>query len=171
MNCRHSSNRTTTSQRGFTLLEVMVVVVLIALTVTLVGLNLNRDLDQIAGLEANRFAKLLEHLRDESVLTGKSYAIEVDEQKKTYRFLESSEKWLPVKDDDLLRPRSFPEYLAVEMDVFRKAEDGSAGLLIVQGLGEITPFQLSVSGDEYLHIVRLDDAFNVTVEQVDPNAI
>ena len=57
------------------------------------------------------------------------------------------------------------------MDVFRKAEDGSAGLLIVQGLGEITPFQLSVSGDEYLHIVRLDDAFNVTVEQVDPNAI
>ena len=171
MDYRHINNRTTTDQRGFTLLEIMVVVVLIALTVTLVGLNLNRDLDQIAGLEADRFAKLLEHLRDESVLTGKSYAIEVDEQKKIYRFLESSEKWLPVKDDDLLRPRRFPEYLTVKMDVFRKGENESTELLIVQGLGEITPFQLAVSGDEYLYIVKLDDSFNVTVERVDPNAI
>ena len=171
MDYRHINNRTTTDQRGFSLLEIMVVVVLIALTVTLVGLNLNRDLDQIAGLEADRFAKLLEHLRDESVLTGKSYAIEVDEQKKIYRFLESSEKWLPVKDYDLLRPRRFPEFLAVKMDVFRKGENDSAGLLIVQGLGEITPFRLTLAGDEYLHIVKLDDSFNVMVEQVDPDAI
>jgi len=161
----------TTGQRGFTLLEIMVVVVLIALTVTLVGLNLNRDLDQIAGLEADRFAKLLDYLRDESVLTGKSYAIEVDEQKKIYRFLESSDKWLPVKNDDLLRPRSFPEFLSVELDVFQKRENDSNGLLIVQGLGEITPFRLIVSGDEYQYIVELDDSFNVVVDQVDPDAI
>ena len=110
----HSNTCSTMVQRGFTLLEIMVVVVLIALTVTLVGLNLNRDLDQIAGLEAERFAKLLEHLRYESVLTGKSYAIEVDEQKKIYRFLESSDKWLPIKNDDLLRPRKIPDFLTSE---------------------------------------------------------
>lgn len=171
MNCRHFNCCSTIAQRGFTLLEIMVVVVLIALTVTLVGLNLNRDLDQIASLEAERFAKLLEHLRDESVLTGKSYAIEVDEQKNVYRFLESADKWLPVKNDDLLRPRRFPEYLSVKMDVFQKGEDDSSEYLIVQGLGEITPFQLVVAGEEYLHIVKLDDSFNVMVEQVDPDAI
>jgi general secretion pathway protein H len=171
MNCRHFNCCSTILQRGFTLLEIMVVVVLIGLTVTLVGLNLGRDLDQVAGLEAKRFAKLLEYLRDESVLTGTSYAIEVDEQKKMYRFLESSGKWLPVKNDDLLRPRRFPEYLSVKMDIFQKGEDDSSEFLIVQGLGEITPFQLVVTGDEYLHIVKLDDSFNIMVEQVDPDAI
>jgi len=171
MDYRYPNNRSTTGQRGFTLLEIMVVVVLIALTVTLVGLNLGRDLDQIAALEADRFAKLLEHLRDESVLTGKSYAIEVDEQKKTYRFLESSDKWLPVKNDDLLRVRRFPEYLSVEMDVFQNDEGETSALLVVQGLGEITPFRLVVAGDKYLHIVKLDDSFNVMVDQVDSDAI
>ena len=71
--------RVTGDQGGFTLLEIMVVVVLIALTVTLVGMNLGRDTDQIAQLEATRFARLLSQVRDESVLTGKSYAIELNE--------------------------------------------------------------------------------------------
>jgi hypothetical protein len=57
------------------------------------------------------------------------------------------------------------------MDIFQKGEDDSSEFLIVQGLGEITPFQLVVTGGEYLHIVKLDDSFNVMVEQVDPDAI
>jgi len=163
-------NRLPGGQGGFTLLEIMVVVVLIALTVTLVGLNLDRDLDRVAGLEANRFAKLLEHVRDESILTGKSYAIEVNETKKSYRFLESPDRWVPVENDDLLRPRKIPEYLSVEIEVYQKEGNNSTGLLVIQGLGEVTPFRLVVSGDRYLHIVSLDDSSNVLVEQVDRDA-
>ena len=154
------------NHRGFTLLEIMVVVVLIALTVTLVGVNLGRDLDQVANLEAQRFAKLLDHVRAESVLTGKIYAVEVNEQDKTYHFLESPEKWARVTQDDILRQRYFPEYLSIRFDILQR-ENSDSGMLIVQGDAEITPFKLVVTGDKYLHVVALDEAFNVSVEQVE----
>lgn len=153
-------------QAGFTLLEIMVVVVLIALTVTLVSVNLDRDRDQIARNEAFRFAKLIQHIREESILTGKVYAVEVDEHNKTYRFMESGEEWTPVSHDDLLRKRLFPEYLSIKFDALQGTSEDGPGLLIVHGLGDISPFQLVVSGDDYLHVVKLDDAFNVIVEQV-----
>lgn len=155
-----------TRQAGFTLLEIMVVVLLITLTVTLVSLNLDRDLDQVAHLEAQRFAKLVEHVREESILTGRIFAIEVDESKKSYRFMESGEEWEPVKGDDILRIRLFPEYLSVKFDALQGGDGDDRGLLIVQSLGDVTPFQLVVYGDDYLHVVKLDDSFNVIVHQV-----
>jgi general secretion pathway protein H len=153
-------------QFGFTLLEIMVVVVLIALTVSLVSLNLDRDIDRVAHHEALRFAKLVEHLREESILTGKSYAVEVNEERRSYRFLETEEKWVPVKNDDLLRRRYFPEYLSVRFDTLQGQSEDDNGLLVVEGLGNVTPFQLVVSGDDFLHVVKLDDAYNVIVDQV-----
>ena len=46
-------------QRGFTLIEIMVVVVIAAVMVSLVGIRINRDNDRIASLEANRFMAIL----------------------------------------------------------------------------------------------------------------
>lgn len=159
-------------QHGFTLLEIMVVVVLIALTVSLIGVNLGRDLDQIAELEANRFAKLVEHVRDESILSGKVYAIEVDEKQKTYQFqfLASAQEWRPVARDDVLRQRHFPEYLAIRFDILQRQTTDRPGLLVVQGLGDITPFRLAVTGDKYRHVVTLDESLNIRVDQINNDA-
>lgn len=153
-------------QRGFTLLEIMVVVVLIALTVTMVGLNLDRDVDQVAQLEARRFAKLLSHLQDESILSGKAYAIAVDEQDKKYSFLESPGEWTPVVGDDVLRDRYFPDYLRVRFEVLQSPPDDRSGLLIVESSGDITPFELIVFGERYRQIVTLDDTLDVKIRQV-----
>ncbi|MFC1681504.1 Tfp pilus assembly protein FimT/FimU [Pseudomonadota bacterium] len=165
-NARFAMGVTRVHQKGFTLLEIMVVVILISITVTLVSINLDRDLDQVAHQEALRFAKLLEHVREESILTGKSYAVEIDENKKSYRFMESADGWKPVKGDDLLRKRLFPEFLSVKFDALQGSAESDGGRVIVQGLGDVTPFQLVVSGDNYLHVVKLDDAFNVIVDRV-----
>lgn len=156
--------------QGFSLLEIMVVVVLIALTVTLVELNLNRDLDRVAQLEARRFAKLVEHARDESVLSGKVYAVEVDERRKSYLFLESPSRWTPVRGDDILRERYFPEYLSVRFDLLQSAGEAGRKLLILAGTGDMTPFQLVVTGDRFLHMVKLDDAANLMVDRVERDA-
>ena len=169
--CNQADADVVRHQHGFTLLEIMVVVILIALTVSLVGVNLGRDLDQVAELEAYRFARLVEHARDESILSGKVYAIEVDEKRKTYQFFEASQQWLPVTKDDILRPRHFPEYLPVRFDLLQRRETGQRELLVVQGIGEITPFRLTVEGDKFLHVVRLDESLNIKVDQVNKGAI
>ena len=149
----------------------MVVVILIALTVSLIGVNLGRDLDQIAELEANRFARLVEHVRDESILSGEVYAIEVDEKRKAYQFLQASRQWLPVTKDDVLRPRHFPEYLSVRFDLLQRRETDERALLVVQGIGGITPFRLTVEGNKFIHVVGLDESLNIKVDRVNKSAI
>lgn len=156
-------------QQGFTLLEIMVVVILIVLTVSLVGVNLGRDLDQVAELEARRFARLVEHVRDDSILSGRVYAIEVDEARRSYRFLEADGEWKSVTRDDVLRQRHFPEYLPVRFEVPEQAI-ASRGLLVIQGLGEITPFRLAVGGEKYWHVVFLDDSLNVRIDRTPKDA-
>ena len=146
------------------------VVVLIAITVTLVSVNLERDVDRVAALEANRFAQLLEQVRDESVLTGRSYAVDVNEASMEYSFLTYDEKWIPVKEVDFLRPRRFPEPLSIRMELFSAGGQNAAGYLMIQGLGEITPFRLEVTGDRFSHSVRLDDSANLIVEQQEVDA-
>ena len=142
------------------------VVVLIALTVSLVGLNLDRDADQVAQLEARRFAQLLSHVQDESILSGKAYAIAVDEQEKKYSFLESPGEWSPVVGDDILRDRYFPDYLRVRFQILQSPPEDRSGLLIVDASGEVTPFELVVFGARYQQVVTLDDTLQVTIQQV-----
>jgi general secretion pathway protein H len=145
------------AQRGFTLLEILVVVLLIGISVTVVGLSLERDHDRIAELEARRFLALLEHLRDES------YAISVDEPGRSYRFLAAGQGWEPVTGDDLLRTRELPEFLTLRLDLPLGAEGAGGRLVVVQALGDITPFILTVGGDDRDYLVTLDDSRNLVM--------
>ncbi len=144
---------------GFTLIEVLVVVALLGLIVTLLVVNIERDLDQTAELEAKRFRALIEHARDESLLSGRPYAVQFDEAERSYRFLIPGEPWQVVTNDDVLRKRQLPEGIALRLDV-READAGGQ-LLVVDGLGSITPFVLVVSGDSKEYLVTIDAAQNV----------
>ncbi len=140
------------------------VVALVVLTVSLVGVNLGRDLDQIAQLEARRFARLTEHVRDVSMISGRIYAVEIDQKRKRYQFLLADNEWKPVTRDDVLRPRYFPDYLSIRFEVPQQTV-AHRGRVIIQGLDEITPFRLAVAGDEFWHVVSLDDSLNIRVER------
>ncbi|MDH3688953.1 MAG: prepilin-type N-terminal cleavage/methylation domain-containing protein [Gammaproteobacteria bacterium] len=150
---------------GFTLLEMMVVVTLMALTVTFVVLNFNRDEDKIAELEARRFGALIEHLRDESMVTGQTFAIEVDESARRYRFLTPGEEWEPIEGDDVLRPRQLPDSLSVTLKLLDSG--ASDDLVVVEAIGEITPFELTIGSQSGGYLVSLDPAQNVKVTRLE----
>lgn len=147
---------------GFTLIELLVVMALLGLVVALVVVNIDRDEGQLAELEAKRFQALVEHARDESTLTGRPYGIEVDEASHSYRFLKPGEPWQVIENDDLLRPRHLPEGVSLRLDV--REAGSSAHILIVDGLGVITPFILTVAGGNKRFVVTVDAAQNVRLE-------
>ena len=92
--------------RGFTLIEVMVVMVIIGIVLGMVSLNAIPSPRQNLEAEAQRLALLLQLARDEAIVRNRLVAFESDTRQ--YRFLVRNEAvWEPVTRDDLLRERPF----------------------------------------------------------------
>jgi len=105
--------------RGFTLIEILVVMVLIAIVVSVATVRFQRDDRQILRDEALRLAALLNHARDEAITTGVALAWRADAS--GYRFMRrgASREWEDLSADDILRPRTLPapiQLINVEVD-------------------------------------------------------
>jgi len=148
------------SQKGFTLLEMMVVTVLIAITITFVTLELQQDDNQIARLEARRFLALLEQLREESVLQAKVLAVTVDSRERSYRFDVVSDSSVAL-DGDIFRQRKLPETLDLQLEVAKTADTTSQPVVLVFPDGSISGFALSILGETQQYSVVSDTAGNL----------
>ena len=100
---------------GFTLLELLVVVVIVAIlfTYTTLAIRGNSPEDSIQE-EAQRLERLVQLALEEAILRGEEYAIEV--YLDGYRFLRFTEgQWQPLTNDKILRERELP--LNMELDM------------------------------------------------------
>jgi general secretion pathway protein H len=103
--------------RGFTLIEVLVVLLIMGLLAGLVGTLVRPDDRALLRLEAERLAQLLDLAAAESRFTGNAMAWTADGP--GYRFWRMSEdaalsaQWSEVLDADLLRARALPQGMLV----------------------------------------------------------
>lgn len=65
-------------ERGFTLLELLIVLALLSVIVGMVGHNLGRDGKRRAVQEATLFVQLVQHARQQAVLQGRPAGVRVD---------------------------------------------------------------------------------------------
>ncbi|MES2319798.1 MAG: GspH/FimT family pseudopilin [Pseudomonadota bacterium] len=94
------------AMRGFTLVELMVVLAIIGIALGMVSLNAMPSASQNLHGEARRIALLLQLARDEAIVRNRLVAFEADPD--NYRFLVRNEmRWDLVTNDDLLRERAF----------------------------------------------------------------
>ena len=101
-----SATRPVRVARGFTLIELMVVMVVIGITLGLVAVNAIPSPRQNLKNEAQRIALLLQLARDEAIVRNRLVSFEADPER--YRFLVRNEtRWDAVTEDDLLRERPF----------------------------------------------------------------
>jgi general secretion pathway protein H len=91
---------------GFTLVEIMVVMVIIGITLGLVSINAIPSPRQDLQDEARRLSLLLQLARDEAIVRNRPVTFEATPER--YHFLVRNEtRWEPVANDDLLRERPF----------------------------------------------------------------
>ncbi len=94
--------------RGFTLIEIMVVMVILGITMALVSVNFSQDDGKVLTEEANRLAALLEHAQNEAMITGNAIAWSAQEGKYQFWNRDKDGKWDQPSGDDILRARTFP---------------------------------------------------------------
>jgi general secretion pathway protein H len=103
--------------RGFTLIEILVVIVIIGIvmSVAILSITLAGGDNQLRD-EAQRIVSLVEVAKDESLLQGREFGLEFMQD--AYRFVEFdplTRQWSEIIGDDTLRLRQLPEELELEL--------------------------------------------------------
>ncbi len=146
---RTSATGTSTSNRtpmgGFTLIEILVVVIIIGVLVAGVVLSLgaaggNRDVTE----ERDRLVALIDFIRERAELENREYGLRVYQG--GYEFVlydDRINQWIRVKDDRVMRGRALPPSLEV-----RVAVEGRALVLPKRETKDLAPqIMLFSSGD------------------------
>jgi general secretion pathway protein H len=148
---------------GFTLVEIMVVMVIIGITLGLVSLNAIPSPRQELQKEAQRLALLLQLARDEAIVRNRLVTFEATPER--YHFLVRNEtRWDMITGDELLRERDFPNG-----PVTLLLDPSSAGtinpLRITFGREPVDkPFVLTLASGGYRVDIQADGVGHFTVE-------
>ncbi|MGL1105438.1 type II secretion system minor pseudopilin GspH [Vibrio parahaemolyticus] len=162
---------------GFTLIEILLVLVLLSLTAVAVITTLPTSQKDLSKQYAQSFFQRLQLLNEEAVLSGKDFGVRVDDTKKTYTLLSlTAEGWKPLemkqipsktkleddialqldlgggawdKDDRLFEPGSLFEDMFADETEEKKVKPPQ---VFIFSSAEVTPFTLSFfpqKGDEF----------------------
>ena len=147
---------------GFTLLELMVVLVLMGIIFSFAVLSLRgTDISDLMEQETRRLAALLELASDEAILQGEELAINFEDD--GYEFLVLQENsWRSPGDDGLLKAYSLPAEIELRLEVegeppelnnLAALEDGGneddeeeenlTPQVFILSSGEMTPFSVT----------------------------
>jgi general secretion pathway protein H len=145
---------------GFTLLEVLVVIVIIGIltgmaVVSIHVLGGDHEMDQ----EAARLSAVLTQAREDATLQGQDVGLRLDARGYDFlRYDPRNERWVLVTDDPLLRERTLPEGLVAALQLesrdvklpARSQPTDTAPLapqVIVQASGDLVPFEVVLRRD------------------------
>lgn len=113
----HICNEGSSRVNGFTLLELMIVLVIVSILFTFVSFTIRgHSPEESMAEEARRLDSLIQLVLEEAVLKNTEYGLEF--KRNSYRFLTyEDEQWQAVSGDRLLRERQLPDEMEIELAI------------------------------------------------------
>ncbi|EGQ8487950.1 prepilin-type N-terminal cleavage/methylation domain-containing protein [Vibrio alginolyticus] len=114
---------------GFTLIEILLVLVLLSLTAVAVISTLPTSQKDLSKQYAQSFFQRLQLLNEEAVLSGKDFGVRVDDAKSTYSLLSlASEGWQPLKLKQIPSKTKLEEHITLQLELGGGAWDNDERL-------------------------------------------
>ena len=148
------------SPRGFTLVEILVVLVILAVAGGLAVVTLDRDDRGTASREAKRFAGALEYAAQRAQWRNETIGVTAEGPEiRFWRREPSGERWQPIVDDDVLAPRRLPERFAAGAVVYAGQPVASNAVVPLRPTGRNEPYVFELASPEW-HILLASDPLN-----------
>jgi general secretion pathway protein H len=155
------------SQYGFTLLELMVVLVLVGIIFSFAVLSIGGDdVAEAMERETRRLETLIAMAGEEAVLRSEEVAIHFREDGYTFLLLQA-DGWQEPENDTLLRSRTLPAGIRIRLEVEgdpprlgegdkdkdkakgkKDAEERPVPQVFILSSGEMTPFAVTLEADQ-----------------------
>ena len=149
---------------GFTLIEILVVVAIIAITAGLASLAFDTDDRGSVAREANRFAGALEHASARAQWRGETLGVSADSD--GWRFWQRPadlNRWQPLTEDDVLGAHRLPSGLIAVPLTFAGQALPADAIVPLRSSGRNEPFAFVIIGKEARAVLSADPLNRVTV--------
>lgn len=155
--------------RGFTLVEVLVVVAIVGVVALAATLAVGSGGERRLAREAERVQALIRHACEHAERTGREIGIDFAPGGFSFRRL-GLDGWQALPGDGELRPRTWPAALRVELVRERRPVDVARGIgetpqLVCFSSGELTPFTLSLALGDTPATYRIEAQEDGTLER------
>ncbi|MCF6281044.1 MAG: type II secretion system minor pseudopilin GspH [Candidatus Polarisedimenticolaceae bacterium] len=160
-------------QKGFTLVELMVVIVIMSIMLGFLVVSIGGgERDKPLQDEAKRISALIKLATEQSMLQSMEIGLLIDEG--SYRFLTlHEESWSPLSENNF-RQRKLPGSIQLELVTIEhlpppeQLEKRVPQILLLSS-GEMTPFELEIRGDDIDYYFSLTGSAmgKLTLQQVE----
>lgn len=151
-------HRPVVNQRGFTLLELLVVIFIIGMVMTFASLAVGGGADRVVEREAKRLTALLRLANEESIMNSRDMVLQLARTGYSFGFIGPDGQLAPMPgEDDTFRPRELPDDIyfkdaeiggeAVSLSL-EPAKDEEPPKVFLMSSGEVIPFVLHLSRDD-----------------------
>lgn len=156
---------------GFTLLELLVVLVIVGITLgfAVLSLGLRSDKDIVLE-ESRRIAALMQLASEEAVVQGRELAMQLDGPDYRFLVLDNKNKWQVIEEDEVLRERRLPEGIQAELvveGIARSSVTSAGGRVYFYSSGEVSPFRLSLQDSRRKYLYHVNGDVQGLIRQVE----
>ena len=150
---------------GFTLVEILVVVAIVAITAGLATLAYNADDRGVAEREARRFAGALEHASARAQWRAETIGVSAEgDGWRFWRRPVDANRWLPFADDDVLDAHRVPAGIIVSPLSYAGQRLPADAIVPLRASGHNEPFAFVLSSRTARIVLSADPLNRVTVQ-------
>lgn len=170
--CNGPKKFTRNAPGGFTLIEVLVVLVIVAIitmTTVLAFGDFGRGREEKIRVET--FTRVMQAAQSQAILKPATYGLMITTKGYAFYqwvFAKNHGKWLPLGHDDISQPQAFKNFFMIRMktvsgfDPVSTSYDAHPAIVILPS-GFVTPFQVSLQGKVHHFILSVANNGSVKI--------
>ena len=170
---RHPLSQVAGLEQGFTLIELMVVIVIMSIMLSFLMLSIGGgERDKPLQDEAKRITALIKLASEQALLQSMEIGLLIEDE--SYQFLsQNKESWTPLPENSF-RKRTLPDEIQLELITVDSApppeqQEQPMPQILLLSSGEMTSFELEIRGDEIDYYYSLSSSVTgkLALQQID----